>query len=346
VGRDINDIISVRHVACRGRVETDSARAARNAPVGTRCPKGRSGSNAGRDHQCPHHHGGERGQTCSSAGPIESPSGGADRLLRLPVLRRASPGGSLALRLADCDLPGPGGACSGSPRPRPGPLPHGPAAAPAMNSAASSTGRTGRSGWSQSPGARRHAPRPRHSQRRRTRRPAVPRNPRRAAQRIGLRPCLALRPYPRPRARTRRQRARPPPLRPAARRPVAVAERRREPCRRSPPGPGTASPSCSPSTATASTATRTSSTSRSATSSSRPQDMVRARPWKSQRLHRPRDGRGGRPLCVRGFPSRPADGPWTTPTPNGHAPKQQPWPQSFPLIKANIRTRSEQRPAA
>ena len=41
----------------------------------------------------------------------------------------------------------------------------------------------------------------------------------------------------------------------------------------------------------------------------------------SQRLHRPRDGRGRRPLCVRGFPARPADGPWTTPTPNGHTPK-------------------------
>jgi hypothetical protein len=31
----------------------------------------------------------------------------------------------------------------------------------------------------------------------------------------------------------------------------------------------------------------------------------------SQRLHRPRDGRGGRPLCVRGFPARPTDGPQT-----------------------------------
>ena len=40
----------------------------------------------------------------------------------------------------------------------------------------------------------------------------------------------------------------------------------------------------------------------------------------SQRLYRPRDGRGRRPLYVRGFPARPADGPWTTPTPNGHTP--------------------------
>ena len=40
VGRDINDIISVRHVACLGRVETDGAHAARNAPVGITVSKG------------------------------------------------------------------------------------------------------------------------------------------------------------------------------------------------------------------------------------------------------------------------------------------------------------------
>jgi hypothetical protein len=34
----------------------------------------------------------------------------------------------------------------------------------------------------------------------------------------------------------------------------------------------------------------------------------------SQRLQRLRDGRPDRPLCVRGFPARPADGPQTTPT--------------------------------
>jgi hypothetical protein len=126
-----------------------------------------------------------------------------------------------------------------------------------MNSAGSSTGQTGRSGWSRSPGVGRHAPCPRHGLRRRTRRPAVPGNPRRAAQRIGLRPCLALRPRSRPRPRASRQRARPAPLRPAARRLVVVAERRWGP------------------------------TSRSATSSSHRQLVVRARPWKSQRLHRP-----------------------------------------------------------
>jgi hypothetical protein len=42
-------------------------------------------------------------------------------------------------------------------------------------------------------GAGRHASCPRHGLRHRTRRPVVPRNPRRAAQRIGLRPCLARR---------------------------------------------------------------------------------------------------------------------------------------------------------
>ena len=31
----------------------------------------------------------------------------------------------------------------------------------------------------------------------------------------------------------------------------------------------------------------------------------------SQRLHRPRDGHPSRPLCVRGFPARPTDGPQT-----------------------------------
>jgi integrase len=57
---------------------------------------------------------------------------------------------AVALRLADCRLPGSGWACSGWPRPRPGPPPPGPTAAPATSSAGSSTGRTGRSGWSRS----------------------------------------------------------------------------------------------------------------------------------------------------------------------------------------------------
>jgi hypothetical protein len=46
--------------------------------------------------------------------------------------------------------PAPDGACSGSPRPRPGPPLPGPATAPATSSAASSTGQTARSAWSQS----------------------------------------------------------------------------------------------------------------------------------------------------------------------------------------------------
>ena len=58
----------------------------------------------------------------------------------------------------------------------------------------------------------------------RTRRPAVLRSPRRAAQRIGLRPGLAIRPHARPRARASRHRACPTPLRPAPRRLVTVAE--------------------------------------------------------------------------------------------------------------------------
>jgi hypothetical protein len=55
---------------------------------------------------------------------------------------------AVALSLIDCHLPSSGWACSGSLRRRPGPPPHGPATAPAMNSAGSSTGRTGQSEWS------------------------------------------------------------------------------------------------------------------------------------------------------------------------------------------------------
>ncbi len=61
------------------------------------------------------------------------------------ALRRKKPS-PCASPTATC--PAPGGACSGWPRPRPGLPPHGPATAPAMNSAGSSTGRTDRSGWS------------------------------------------------------------------------------------------------------------------------------------------------------------------------------------------------------
>ncbi len=55
---------------------------------------------------------------------------------------------AVALRIADCHLPSSGWGMLGSLRLRPGPPPHGPATAPAMNSADSSTGRTGQSEWS------------------------------------------------------------------------------------------------------------------------------------------------------------------------------------------------------
>ena len=51
----------------------------------------------------------------------------------------------------------------------------------------------------------------------------------------------------------------------------------------------------------------------------------------SQRLPRPRDRRGRRPLCVRDFSARPADGPHSTPTPNGHS---NPGSSHFPCSKA------------
>jgi hypothetical protein len=62
-------------------------------------------------------------------------------------------------------------------------------------------------------------------------RAAVPRHPRRRAQRIGLRPRLARRPRPGPRPGAGRYRSRPTSLRSAPRRLVPVAERRR-PARR------------------------------------------------------------------------------------------------------------------
>ena len=75
---------------------------------------------------------------------------GADRVLRLPVLRRAAPRRSR--RPAQRRLP-PGPARVGHADPhrrRPAPPPPGPATAPATNRAASSTGRTERSGSSRS----------------------------------------------------------------------------------------------------------------------------------------------------------------------------------------------------
>ena len=117
---------------------------------------------------------------------------------------------------------------------------------------------------------------------------------------------------------------------------------------RSPPGPDTASRSCSPFTATASTAATASSTSRSAASSGRPQHLVRTRPWESQRsyptarlhgsqrLHRPSDGHPSRPLCVRGFPARPADGPQTTSAPKRTARGRRARPRRLPRLRGPV----------
>ena len=44
---------------------------------------------------------------------------------------------------------------------------------------------------------------------------------------------------------------------------------------------------------------------------------------RSQRLHRPRESHLSRPLCVRGFPARPAHGSQTTLAPNRHPPTRQ-----------------------
>jgi len=184
--------------------------------------------------------------------------------------------------------PRPGQRPSGRGWPRPGPPPPGPATAPAMNSADSSTGRTDNQNGPGPSGAHCHAPRAHHGLRHRTRRPIVPGNPPRAVQRIALRPCLANRPHSRPRARASRQRARPASLRSGHAASSLWLSSGGDPPR-SPPGPETASRSCLPSTATASTATTTSSTSRSAASSGRPQHLVRARPWKASGCTQPRN---------------------------------------------------------
>jgi len=132
-------------------------------------------------------------------------------------------------------------------------------------------------------------------------------------------PCLQL--------RTSRQRARPARLRPA---PAALSlwlNAGGAPQTAVRAGK-TASPTCSPPTPTASAATATSSTSRSTRYSSPPHDLVRARPWKASGVRdraitrkpavtrtarRPLDDGGRRPLYVRDFPARPADGPKITP---------------------------------
>ena len=111
---------------------------------------------------------------------------------------------AVALRLPDCQLPGPGWGMLrlAAATPRTAALDRHrcqPRAARAQAPA----------GWDDPlgpgpPGAGRHAPCAPRGLRHRIRRAAVPRNPRRAAQRIGLRPGLARRPRSRPRPRSRR----------------------------------------------------------------------------------------------------------------------------------------------
>ena len=113
------------------------------------------------------------------------------------------------------------------------------AACPRTGGAWTNTGTPDRAGRSQAPPGRHHPRRPHPARPGQhalpsPRRPwhhagreAVPRRPRRHGQRVGLRPRLARRPPGSARPGPGRHRARPPPLRPAARRPVAMAERQR-----------------------------------------------------------------------------------------------------------------------
>lgn len=133
-------------------------------------------------------------------------------------------------------------------------------------------------------------------------------------------PCIAL--HPRSRALEPGPAAsgpRPAPCRSASRRLAAVPERR---------GPqiaaraGHSVAACSPCTAATSAAATTSSTSRSATSSSRRQPWsvpVRGKPAAAPTARRARTPSAMRPR----IPARLADGPWPTPTLNGHRPAQQ-----------------------
>ena len=154
---------------------------------------------------------------------------GPSGVLRLPLLRRTAPRRAVALRHRDCQPPGTGwGLLTLT------------TAAPRTATAWTSDGPP-RATRPQAP-ARRHdqdgphparpgldAPHPLPAARRRAGRAAVPRDPRRPAQRIGVRPHLAPGACYRPRTGPGRDRARPAPLRPAARRLVAVADRRGDP---------------------------------------------------------------------------------------------------------------------
>ena len=125
---------------------------------------------------------------------------------------------------------------SSSPRPARAPAPPGPAPASLMSRPVSSTAPTAPSASSHPARPGRHAlPSPRRPWHH-AGREAVPRRPRRHTQRVGLRPRLARRPPGRARPGPGRHRARPPPLRPAARRPVPVAQRHRRTRRSRRPG--------------------------------------------------------------------------------------------------------------
>ena len=205
--------------------------------------------------------------------------------------------------------------------------PHGPTAAPAMSSADSSTGRTGRSGWSQSPrfsppcSAPTSRPTAAHPTAGCSGEPAAGRSANRSTAVPGTPPVPSPSGPNSPPAGIAR---RPYDLRHAA---LSLWLNAVGTPPRSPPGPGTASPSCSPSTATASTA-KTNLLNQQIGHVLEPSAGRGPCPsvGKPAVVPTPRDGRGRRPRCVRAFPSRPADGPWTTPTLNGHTPKQQPWP--------------------
>jgi integrase len=123
----------------------------------------------------------------------------------------------------------------------------------------------------------------------------------------GLRPYLARRPQPRPRARASRQRPRATPLRPAPRPPVAVAEQRWHPRPRQHPQPADRP-------GTQALRRAWSVPVRGKPAVYRPRDCTETSgtPTTPAAGRRPPCGRGYRPLCARNFPARPADGPQIT----------------------------------
>jgi hypothetical protein len=200
-----------------------------------------------------------------------------------------------------------------------------------MNSAGSSTGQTGRSGWSRSPrywppcSARTSRPTAPHPTAGCSTEPAAGRSADRST------PGLAIRPHPRPRARASRQRARPAPddLRHAALSlwlnaggdPAQIAAR------------------AGHSVAVLLTVYSHCIHGQDDLLNQQIDHVLGAvlEVWsvpvreKASGYTRPRDGRGRRPLCVRDFPARPADGPQNTPARNRHS---HPDGSHFPCLKA------------